>query len=413
MYFNYLFYVQLFMKSPSKKTPLITKKSSEEPNIFIQKPKPKKNEKIDPQRLIKKAIPLGDDVKLGRNFQDLSIDERFKANILKKKLVTMTAIQERTFDAILEGKDVLGIDQTGTGKTAAYLIPLIQRMLKEPKSTSVLVMVPTRELAQQVELEFRSMTKDLKLFATSFVGGIDKKRDIKKLNRSYHLVAATPGRLLDMQRKQDVNIKKFSVLVFDEFDRMLDMGFMKEVEQIKELMQHRTQTLLFSATKDKTQRMGINELLNNPIEVQVTQGDITADHIEQDIIPIGQKDDKLGILMSILKKKECTKSLIFVESILKADQLAFRLASNNFKVESIHGEISQKDRKNILLAFKTGVITILVATDVAARGIDVADVTHVFNYQIPRSYSNYIHRIGRTGRAGKMGYAYTFVTKEE
>jgi ATP-dependent RNA helicase RhlE len=401
------------MKSPIKKAPLITKKSTEEPKIFIQKPKPKKDEKIDPKRLIKKAIPLGNDENIGRLFQDLPIDERFKANILKKKLVSMTAIQERTFDAIFEGKDVLGIDQTGTGKTAAYLIPLIQRMLKEPKSTSVLVMVPTRELAQQVELEFRSMTKDLKLFATSFVGGIDKKRDIKKLNRSYHLVAATPGRLLDMQRKQDVNIKKFSVLVFDEFDRMLDMGFMKEVEQIKELMEHRTQTLMFSATKDKTQRMGINELLNNPLEVQVTQGDITADHIEQDIIPIGQKDDKMGVLMSILKKKDCTKSLIFVESRLQADQLAFRLASNNFKVESIHGEINQKDRKNILLAFKTGVITILVATDVAARGIDVADVTHVFNYQIPRSYTNYIHRIGRTGRAGKMGHAFTFVNKEE
>jgi ATP-dependent RNA helicase RhlE len=401
------------MKSPIKKAPLITKKSTEEPKIFIQKPKPKKDEKIDPKRLIKKAIPLGNDENTGRLFQDLPIDERFKANILKKKLVSMTAIQERTFDAIFEGKDVLGIDQTGTGKTAAYLIPLIQRMLKEPKSTSVLVMVPTRELAQQVELEFRSMTKDLKLFATSFVGGIDKKRDIKKLNRSYHLVAATPGRLLDMQRKQDVNIKKFSVLVFDEFDRMLDMGFMKEVEQIKELMEHRSQTLMFSATKDKTQRMGINELLNNPLEVQVTQGDITADHIEQDIIPIGQKDDKMGVLMSILKKKDCTKSLIFVESRLQADQLAFRLASNNFKVESLHGEINQKDRKNILLAFKTGVITILVATDVAARGIDVADVTHVFNYQIPRSYANYIHRIGRTGRAGKMGHAYTFVNKEE
>lgn len=401
------------MKSLIKKVPLITKKSSEEPKIFIQKPKPKKDEKIDPKRLIKKAIPLGNDENTGRLFQDLPIDERFKANILKKKLVSMTAIQERTFDAIFEGKDVLGIDQTGTGKTAAYLIPLIQRMLKEPKSTSVLVMVPTRELAQQVELEFRSMTKDLKLFATSFVGGIDKKRDIKKLNRSYHLVAATPGRLLDMQRKQDVNIKKFSVLVFDEFDRMLDMGFMKEVEQIKDLMEHRSQTLMFSATKDKTQRMGINELLKNPLEVQVTQGDITADHIEQDIIPIGQKDDKMGVLMSILKKKDCTKSLIFVESRLQADQLAFRLASNNFKVESLHGEINQKDRKNILLAFKTGVINILVATDVAARGIDVADVTHVFNYQIPRSYANYIHRIGRTGRAGKMGHAFTFVNKEE
>jgi ATP-dependent RNA helicase RhlE len=178
-------------------------------------------------------------------------------------------------------------------------------------------------------------------------------------------------------------------------------------------MEHRTQTLMFSATKDKTQRMGINELLNNPLEVQVTQGDITADHIEQDIIPIGQKDDKMGVLMSILKKKDCTKSLIFVESRLQADQLAFRLASNNFKVESLHGEINQKDRKNILLAFKTGVITILVATDVAARGIDVADVTHVFNYQIPRSFANYIHRIGRTGRAGKMGHAFTFVNKEE
>ncbi len=395
---------------PSSKKPIITKKTiSEEPISYVQKPKIKKEEKIDVARLVKKAIPLSDEGNQGRLFQDLKIDERFKANILKKKLVAMTEIQERTYDAIFEGRDVLGIDQTGTGKTAAYLIPLIQHMLKAPTSTSVLVMVPTRELAQQVELEFRSMTKDLKLFATSYVGGIDKKRDIKKLNRSYHLVAATPGRLLDMQRKQDVNIKKFSVLVFDEFDRMLDMGFMKEVEQIKELMTHRTQTLMFSATKDKTQRMGINELLSNPIEVQVTQGDITADHIEQDIIRIGQKDDKMGILMNILKKKDCTKTLIFVESRLQADQLAFRLASNNFKAESLHGEIAQKDRKSILLAFKTGVITILVATDVAARGIDVADVTHVINYQVPRSYANYIHRIGRTGRAGKMGHAFTFV----
>jgi ATP-dependent RNA helicase RhlE len=245
------------------------------------------------------------------------------------------------------------------------------------------------------------------------VGGVDKKRDLKKLGKKYHLVVATPGRLLDMQRKQEINIKKFAILVFDEFDRMLDMGFVKEIEQIKELMQHRSQTLLFSATKDRTQRYSVNELMSNQVEVLVSSGEVTADHIEQDIISIGQKDDKLGILMRHLKSESCVKALVFVESQVQSEKIAFRLAANNIKAEALHGGLNQLDRKNILKAFKTGVINVLVATDVAARGIDVADVTHVFNYQIPRTYSNYIHRIGRTGRAGKSGFAFTFIVDEE
>jgi ATP-dependent RNA helicase RhlE len=391
-----------------------TAQQSENPISYFQKPKKKKEEKIDPERLIKKAIPLKSEHG-GRKFDDLSLDARFVSNLTKKGLLYLTEIQDKTFELITNGTDVLGIDQTGSGKTAAYLVPLIQRMLKQPKDVmlSVLVMVPTRELAEQVEQEFRSITKDLKLYATSFVGGIDKKRDLKKLGRKYHLVVATPGRLLDMHRKNEINIRRFSVLIFDEFDRMLDMGFVKEIDQLKELMQHRSQTLLFSATKDKTQRYSINELMKNQVEILVSSGEITADHIEQDIISIGQKDDKLGILIRHLKSEDCSKALIFVESQVQSEKIAFRLAANNIKAEALHGALNQLDRKNILKAFKTGVINVLVATDVAARGIDVADVTHVFNYQIPRTYSNYIHRIGRTGRAGKSGYAFTFIVDEE
>jgi ATP-dependent RNA helicase RhlE len=396
------------------KHPKPTQASNEDPKSYFQKPKPKKEEKINPLRLIKKAIPLHQE-QTGRKFEELPLDGRFLGNLTKKGLVYLTEIQDKTFELIMTGTDVLGIDQTGSGKTAAYLVPLIQRMLKQPKDKmlSVLVMVPTRELAEQVEQEFRSITKELKLYATSFVGGVDKKKDIKKLGRKFHLVVATPGRLLDMQRKQEINIKRFSILVFDEFDRMLDMGFVKEIEQIKELMKDRSQTLLFSATKDRTQRYSVNELMNNQVEVMVSSGEITADHIEQNIISIGQKDDKLGILMRHLKDETCRKALVFVESQVQSEKIAFRLAANNIQAEALHGALNQTDRKNILKAFKTGSIHVLVATDVAARGIDVADVTHVFNYQIPRTYSNYIHRIGRTGRAGKSGFAYTFIVDEE
>ncbi|MCA1752509.1 MAG: DEAD/DEAH box helicase [Cryomorphaceae bacterium] len=364
---------------------------------------------IDIKLLTKDAVPLQAETYVPtQSFADMPFSERLQETLRKKGYTHPTAIQSQTIEALLDGRDMMGIAQTGTGKTAAFLLPLIERMLNGEK-LQTLVVVPTRELALQVNEEFKSLTKGLGLFSSCYIGGTNINRDLQNLRRQSHLVVGTPGRLLDLANRNALRLANFPVLILDEFDRMLDMGFAPDVNRITRLMESRTQTLLFSATVDKTQKKLIDGLLNNPVEVRVSEGEATGDHIQQDIVRVGASENKFDVLLAMLAKADFDKVLLFAETKRTVDRMTKMLKKSGLQAEQIHGNKSQNARQTALTKFKDGKIQVLVATDVAARGIDVSDVTHVINYQIPQTYDSYVHRIGRTGRAGKTGKAFTFV----
>ncbi len=364
---------------------------------------------MDVRLLTKSAEPL-DHVAAatGKPFTAMPLSAKLQAILLKKGYTEPTPIQQQTIEALLEGRDLMGIAQTGTGKTAAFLLPLIERMLRG-EQLSTLVVVPTRELALQVEEEFRSLTKDLGFHAACFIGGTNINRDLQKCSRPSHIVVGTPGRLLDLAQRRALRMDNFNVLILDEFDRMLDMGFAPDVNRIVRMMTNRKQTLLFSATVDKSQQKLIDGLLNNPLEVKVSTGEATGDHIEQEIVKVPAGSNKFQVLLDMLAEQSFDKVLIFAETKRTVNRMAEMLVKAGVKAAPIHGNKSQNARQAALDHFKAGKIQVLVATDVAARGIDVSDVTQVINYQVPRTYDSYVHRIGRTGRAGKAGRAFTFV----
>ncbi len=375
--------------------------------------RPKKGAKVsklDPNQLIKKAqykeiVPYVSE----RTIESLPIGNKLKQCLVKKGFERPTEIQDRTLEPLMKGRDLLGIAQTGTGKTGAFLIPIIEHLLHHPKKEYGLIIVPTRELALQVNDEFRSMTKGLKLYSACFIGGTNINKDLQTLRRSSHLIIGTPGRLLDLNARRALDFRPFKTLVLDEFDRMLDMGFARDMEKIIGLMQQRQQTMLFSATLDKSQQGMIDEILHQPVTVKVSSGEASADQVDQDIVRIKEGDNKFKILLDLLQQEEYSKVIVFDETKHRVNRLCGKLNKAGIKAEQIQGNKSQNARQKALNAFKKGQATVLVATDVAARGIDVDDVTHVINYQMPMTYDSYIHRIGRTGRAGKVGQALTFV----
>ncbi|MCB0739129.1 MAG: DEAD/DEAH box helicase, partial [Bacteroidetes bacterium] len=320
-----------------------------------------------------------------------------------------THIQDATLEALQQKRDVLGIAQTGTGKTGAFLIPIIDNWLKNGPNSQALVVVPTRELALQVEQEFRNFTRGLKLFSATFIGGTNVGADYKKLRRPVQLIVGTPGRLLDLYKREVLVLETINTLILDEFDRMLDMGFAPDVERITQSMVSRSQTLLFSATLDKKQQPLIDELLHEPVEIKVSSGTSTGDHIEQEIIRTDHGKGKFQSLLELVQNPEHEKVLVFAETKRGVDRLCVQLLQEGVKADQIHGDKSQNFRQKALDKFKRGRIDVLVATDVAARGIDVDDISLVINYQVPNDFETYIHRIGRTGRAGKKGKAITLV----
>ena len=370
----------------------------------------RKKSTLDPSLLIKKATNTElKDYQSERLFENLPISPNLRECLIKKGFKRPTEIQDKTLEALLQGRDLLGIAQTGTGKTGAFLIPIIEQLLEHKKRNFALVVVPTRELAIQVEEEFRSMTRDLGLYSACFIGGTNLNRDLQTLRRSSHVIIGTPGRLLDLTNRKALDLRQFNTLVLDEFDRMLDMGFVHDVKRIISGMQYRNHTMLFSATLDKTQENLIGSILQNPVTVKVSNGNSTGDHIEQDIIKPVTGKDKFDVLYELIVNGDFRKVLLFEETKHKAKRLCAKLNKADILSDQIHGNKSQNARQNALNAFKKGRIRVLVATDVAARGIDVSDITHVINYQVPMTFDSYIHRIGRTGRAGKTGKALTFV----
>ncbi len=369
-----------------------------------------KKSTLDPNLLIKKATQnVIKDYQSERLIDQLPISPNLKECLITKGFRRPTEIQDRTLEILLQGRDLLGIAQTGTGKTGAFLIPIIEKLLQNKQKSFALVVVPTRELAIQVEEEFRSMTNGLGFYSACFIGGTNLNRDLQTLRRTSHVIIGTPGRLLDLVSRKALNLREFKTLVLDEFDRMLDMGFVHDVKRIIAGMHQRNHTMLFSATIDKTQENLIASILNNPVTAKVSNGTTTGDHIDQDIVRIANGENKFDVLYNMIIDGNFQKVLLFEETKHKAKRLCEKLNKADIKSDQIHGNKSQNARQNALNSFKKGNIRVLVATDVAARGIDVTDISHVINYQVPLTFDTYIHRIGRTGRAGKSGKAYTFV----
>lgn len=370
----------------------------------------RKKSTLDPSLLVRKATDTAiKDYQSNRLIEHLPISPNLKECLVKKGFKRPTEIQDKTLESLLEGRDLLGIAQTGTGKTGAFFIPVIEQLLQHKKPSFALVVVPTRELALQVEEEFRSMTKGLGLHSSCFIGGTNINRDMQNLRRLNHVIIGTPGRLLDLVNRKALDFRPFNTLVLDEFDRMLDMGFVHDVKRILSGMHQRKHTMLFSATMDKTQEALIAGILRNQVTVKISNGMTTGDHIDQDIVRPVPGKDKFDVLYDLIVYGGFQKVLLFEETKHKASRLCAKLNKADIQSDQIHGNKSQNARQRALNAFKEGSIRVLVATDVAARGIDVTDVTHVINYQVPMTFDSYIHRIGRTGRAGKTGKALTFV----
>ncbi|MEZ4949738.1 MAG: DEAD/DEAH box helicase [Saprospiraceae bacterium] len=339
-----------------------------------------------------------------KDFKAFNLHPALQGNLDRVGYELPTEIQEKTYDHILNGEDVLGIAKTGTGKTAAFLIPLIQRLLTEEKEFQTLIVVPTRELAIQVKDEFWKLTRRMQFYSASFIGGTNVRTDIDILKRFQHVVVGTPGRLLDLSRKEAIMFEDYQVLVLDEYDRMLDMGFVDDVQAISDAMYGKEQTLLFSATTNEH----LPRLVKNPYEVKINSVE-TINHIEQNVVRVPSGQNKIDVLVDLVRDKRMQKVILFAETKRTVDKLRTQLYRKGIKSDCIHGDKSQVSRQKALDRLKRGNIQVLVATDVAARGIDISDVTHVINFQKPTNYDSYVHRIGRTGRAGKVGFAYTFV----
>ncbi len=366
---------------------------------------------LDPNKLVNKGgvSPAQANVPTV-SFDEMPIHASLKANLKRKGFLNPTRIQIESMDYLTRGMDLIGIANTGTGKTGAFLIPIIEQMLQSKGSSTSLVVVPTRELALQVEMEFKSLTNNMGFEMGCFIGGTNINKDLQNLKKPRQMIIGTPGRLLDLHNRRALSLKDISILVLDEYDRMLDMGFVNDIKKIVQAMHSRRQTMLFSATVDPSQQSLIDSLVKNPAYVTVSQeGPSISQQIEQDIIRVAEGQDKFTLLIKLLDDREFEKVLIFAETKRWVDRVCKKLNKSGVQADQIHGNKSQSYRNNALNKFKNGSVRVLVATDVAARGIDVSDVTHVINYQMPMTYDSYTHRIGRTGRAGKTGKAFTFV----
>ena len=342
-----------------------------------------------------------------RFYEEFDILDILKKNIRKKGYKNPTKIQFEAIPHVLKGEDILGLASTGSGKTAAFLIPMINKVLKDP-SQKCLIIVPTRELASQIQDEFRDLNRDTNLYSALIIGGKKVNKQINQLKRKPQFIMGTPGRLKDLYERKILDLSKYNNVVLDEVDRMLDMGFIGDIKFIISKLRDKKQTLFFSATMSKDAETIANTLLSNPVRVQVEK-ESPQNTVDQDIVRFKSQDSKIENLKELLREKQFKKVLIFSRTKRGADKISKKLYQDGFRVNSIHGDKTQSKRQRVLSDFKTNKIDILIATDVAARGLDIPNVSHVINYDEPENYQDYIHRIGRTGRAGKKGNALTFV----
>lgn len=349
-------------------------------------------------------------------FNELNLINPLVGALTKKGYLNPTPIQQKAIPHILEGKDIFGCAQTGTGKTAAFALPILQ-LLNEKKSTHdikirALVLAPTRELALQINESFTSYGANLGLRHTTVFGGVSQLHQTNALKRGVDILIATPGRLLDLMQQGFVKLGHIEHFVLDEGDRMLDMGFINDIKKIIAKLPARKQTLLFSATLPDEIKKLASGLLHNPISVSVTPVSSPATTVKQSVYYV-KKEDKRSLLRHVLSKEDIDHALVFTRTKRGADRVVKELNKNGIKAEAIHGDKSQGARERALNGFKNRSIRILVATDIASRGIDVDKLTHVINFEIPEQAETYVHRIGRTGRAGESGTALSFCTHDE
>jgi ATP-dependent RNA helicase RhlE len=351
-------------------------------------------------------------------FEQLHLIEPILKALKTEGYTTPTPIQQQAIPIVLQGKDLLGCAQTGTGKTAAFAIPVLQ-LLHAQKSSNhgkppvkVLVLTPTRELAIQIGDSFAAYGRHTHLKHTVIFGGVSQHAQTQALQKGVDILIATPGRLLDLMEQGYVHLQHLSIFILDEADRMLDMGFIHDVKKIVKAIPAKRQTLFFSATMPNEIVKLSSTILNHPVKVEVTPVSSTADTIQQSVYFV-DKGNKNALLLHVLKNKDIGNALVFTRTKHGADKVVKTLARENIKAQAIHGNKSQNARQLALNNFKSGQTRVLIATDIAARGIDIDDLTHVINYEIPNVPETYVHRIGRTGRAGANGISLSFCDTEE
>lgn len=351
-------------------------------------------------------------------FQDLNISPVILKALAKENYKTPTPIQAQAIPAVLAGRDLLGCAQTGTGKTAAFSVPMIQLLNEQPPKPGMarriraLVLSPTRELALQISDNVKAYSQFTKLRSTAIVGGVSQKTQERALQQGADILIATPGRLLDLMNQKRVDLQHVEVLVLDEADRMLDMGFIHDVKRIIAKMPSKRQTLFFSATMPAEITQLVKTLLQNPVKVEITPVSSTAERIKQSVylLETGNKQKQLNELM---KDPSIVSALVFTRTKRGADRVVRDLTKVNISAQAIHGNKSQVSRQTALKNFKSGETRVLVATDIAARGIDIDELSHVINFNLPNIPETYVHRIGRTGRAGLSGTAISFCEVDE
>ncbi len=363
---------------------------------------------FDPTQFINRnPVEVAEEVYVPKSqFSALPLTATLKKAIKTMGLIDPTPIQDQVIPEILQGKDVVGLAETGTGKTAAFLIPMIERKLSDNQKTT-LILTPTRELAIQIENELRLLSKGFPMYSTVCVGGTSIAPQIRGLKRKNQFIIGTPGRVKDLIDRRLMPLKTIDSVILDEADRMLDMGFIHDMRYILDLLPPKRQTLFFSATMDDKTAGLIKDFMDNPVTVSVKKKAVT-DSIEQDVVSyIG--DQKFDTLLELLKKDELRRVIIFGAMKHQVERIGSQINQNGITAESIHGNKSHSQRQRALKRFKSGQAKVLVATDVAARGIHVDSVSHVINYDLPNTFEDYVHRIGRTGRGKERGKALTFI----
>ena len=350
-------------------------------------------------------------------FSETNLIEPIRRAVREQGFNTPTPIQEQAIPLLLEGNDLMGSAQTGSGKTAAFTLPILQnlatnRIKSRARTTRVLVLVPTRELAVQISECFATFGKYLRLKQALVYGGVSRSRQIERLARGVDIVVATPGRLLDLMQEGAVLLHRTEVFVLDEADRMLDMGFIPDIKKILAKLPARRQSMFFSATLPPDAVRLAESMLKEPNRIEIVSNMKTEPKIEQNLLFV-ERENKKSLLMEIVSRPNVSKTLVFTRTKHKAQNLARQLVRKHLKADSLHGDKSQTARQKALRGFHSGSVSILVATDIAARGIDVSDIDHVINFDLPNEPEIYVHRIGRTARAGKIGTALSFCDRTE
>lgn len=350
-------------------------------------------------------------------FQELNLSQPILNALIEEGYTNPTPIQEKAIPIVLSGKDLMGVAQTGTGKTAAFAIPIIELLNKRPGKIGPgqirsLIVTPTRELAIQIDESFKAYGKNTELRTTVIFGGVKQFKQVNRINSGIDILVATPGRLLDLIGQGIISLSKIELFVLDEADRMLDMGFVNDVRKIVKLLPQKRQSLFFSATMPQAIVQLANSILHNPMRVEVTPPSSTADTVQQFIYFV-DKGNKMKLLVDILNEKEIPTALVFTRTKHGADKVVRFLKKSNITAEAIHGNKEQNARQRALANFKAQTTRVLVATDIASRGIDIDDLQFVVNFELPNISETYVHRIGRTGRAGKNGIALSFCDASE